>query len=277
MTDAQPEIASSARIGDFAVNYHDRGAGEPVLLIHGSGPGVTAWANWRGVMSRLESRFRFVAPDMLGFGFTDGPAVGFDIDAWVSQVVGLMDRLELSRASVIGNSFGGAIAAHLAERHPERVDRLVLMGSAILPFEMTPGLDAVWGYEPSQAAMGHLLRDVFVFNGDAITDDLVESRYRASAREGVQERYRRLFPAPRQRWVDALALTPERLAAITHRVLLVHGRGDSVIPVEVSLRAAESFPDASVEVIEECGHWVQVEHPEVFCELVAAFLREGRA
>lgn len=267
-----PEIGHRCELGSLRINYHDRGDGEPVLFIHGSGPGVSAWANWRTVIPQLESSLRIIAPDMIGFGYTDAPVTRFDIDAWTGELTALLDALGIERCSVVGNSFGGAMALHLAERHPDRVEKLVLMGPAATPFTLTDGLDDVWGYEPSLEAMGHLLRDVFVYDGSAISEDLVEMRYRASTRPTVQERYAALFPAPRQRWVDALSLSPDRLARIGQPTLIVHGRDDKVIPLEASRQLAAQLPDARLEVIDECGHWVQIEHTDRFCSLVDEFL-----
>lgn len=272
-----PEIGRTVQLGPASVNYHDVGDGPPVLLVHGSGPGVTAWANWRLVIPELAQQYRVIAPDMTGFGYTSVPEVRFDLDLWVDQLVGLLDTLGLERAHLVGNSFGGAVALHLAARRPSRVAGLVLMGPVGTGFPITPGLEAVWGYEPSLPAMGHLVREVFVADPSAITDDLVELRYRASIRPGVQERFAALFPAPRQRWVDALALPDETLRGLRHRVLVVHGADDRVIPPEASRRLVGLLPDARLELIADCGHWVQIEHTEGFLALVRAFLAEGRA
>jgi pimeloyl-ACP methyl ester carboxylesterase len=98
---------------------------------------------------------------MVGFGFTERPdGIRFGLATWVDQLVGFLDALGLDKASIVGNSFGGALALRTAARHPDRVERLVLMGSAGVPFELTPGLDAVWGYQPSVPAMRRLL-DIF--------------------------------------------------------------------------------------------------------------------
>lgn len=271
-----PEIGQRVQLGGLTVNYHDHGEGRPVLLIHGSGPGVSAWANWRPVFGQLEGSYRLIAPDMVGFGYTDAPRVEFDLDVWVGQLTGLLDHLGLEHVAVIGNSFGGSMAVHLAERHPERVDRMVLMGPSAASFAITPGLEDVWGYTPSLENMAHLLRDVFVYDAASIGDDLIEMRYRASMRHTVQERFAALFPAPRQRWLDRLGLPAERLAAISAPALFVHGRDDKVVPLVASRTAAAAMPNARVAVIDQCGHWVQIEHTDEFCELVADFLAEGK-
>lgn len=272
-----PEIARSLSLGDCTVNVHDVGQGEPILLIHGSGPGVTAWANWRGVIPVLGRRARVVAPDMLGFGYTSCPPDKvLDQAAWVRQLVDLMDALELPAAHVVGNSFGGAIALALAHRHPERVKRLVLMGAVGLSFPISEGLDKVWGYQPSLGAMRELI-GLFAFDQGIVTDELVRMRHVASTRADVQERFARLFPPPRQRGVDMLALPEEALRTIGQRTLIVHGRDDRVIPLEVSERLLRLLPHADLHVFGECGHWVQIEKLPGFLRLVSDFLLESKA
>lgn len=269
-----PEIARSLSLGDCTVNVHDVGQGEPILLIHGSGPGVTAWANWRGVIPVLGRRARVVAPDMLGFGYTSCPPDKvLDQAAWARQLVDLMDALELPAAHVVGNSFGGAIALALAHRHPERVKRLVLMGAVGLSFPISEGLDKVWGYQPSLGAMRELI-GLFAFDQGIVTDELVRMRHVASTRADVQERFARLFPPPRQRGVDMLALPEEALRTIGQRTLIVHGRDDRVIPLEVSERLLRLLPHADLHVFGECGHWVQIEKLQGFLRLVGDFLLE---
>ena len=149
-TPSNPEIGQSITAAGIRTNYHDSGgAGTPVLLIHGSGPGVSAWANWRLVMPALAQQARVIAPDMVGFGYTERPqGFVYNMDAWVRQAVGLLDALGIERTDLVGNSFGGGLSLALAIAHPERVRRLVLMGSAGVSFPLTEGLDAVWGYTP---------------------------------------------------------------------------------------------------------------------------------
>lgn len=267
-----PEIANSLRIGDCTINYHDQGKGEPILLIHGSGPGVTAWANWRGVIPELSARARVIAPDMLGFGYTQCPAGRrLDPEAWVKQLTGLLDALDIATVSVVGNSFGGAIALALAQRHPQRVKRLVLMGSAGLSFPITEGLEKVWGYQPSLQAMGELM-GVFAYDHSLINDDLVRMRYEASIRDDVQSRFAQLFPAPRQQGVEMLAVPEAALRELPQQTLLIHGRDDRVIPLEVSERLLRLIPHAQLHVFGECGHWVQIERAGEFIRLLMDFL-----
>lgn len=270
------EIGFRVRTGDFETNYHDEGQGEPVMLIHGSGPGVTAWANWRLVIPELASQFRVVAPDMVGFGYTERP-VGLDygMECWVKHALDFLGALGLEKVNLVGNSFGGALALALAAQHPERVKRLVLMGSVGVPFQITPALDDVWGYEPSIEAMRRVV-STFAFDKGLVNDDLIRMRYQASIRGGVQEAYAAMFPAPRQRWVDAMSTPEPAIRAITQETLIVHGRDDQVIPLETSLKLHHLIERSQLHVFGQCGHWTQIEHKTRFCRLLNEFLQESQ-
>ena len=278
-TSSTPEIGRSILAAGIRTNLHDAGEGtagaSTVLLIHGSGPGVTAWANWRLTIPELAMRSRVLAPDLVGFGYTERPdGIQYGLDAWVSHAVGVLDALDVERADVVGNSFGGAIALALAIRHPKRVRKLVLMGSVGIPFPITPALDAVWGYEPSLAAMRGLL-DVFAYDRALATDELAELRYRASIQPGFQEAFAAMFPAPRQRWVDALASDYAEIMALPNDTLIIHGRDDQVIPPDNALRLNHLISRSQLHLFGRCGHWVQIEHATRFNRLVGDFLAEN--
>ena len=274
-TISSPEIGQSIDAGGIEVNYHDHGSGFPVLLIHGSGPGVSAYANWRLVMPELSKQRRVIAPDMVGFGFTERPAgYEYNMKNWVKQAINLLDSLGLEQVDLVGNSFGGALSLALTIHHPDRVRRLVLMGAAGVSFPITDALDAVWGYEPSFENMRRIM-DVFAYDRGLVNDDLARLRYEASAREGVQESYAQMFPAPRQRWVEALASPEEDIAKIDKETLIVHGRDDQVIPVENSLRMSQLISRSQLHVFGRCGHWTQIEHAARFAQLVSNFLAEA--
>lgn len=275
MTDKNPEIGRSIEIDGVTTNYHDAGEGPPVLMIHGSGPGVSAFANWRLTIRDLSPEFRLLAPDMLGFGYSDRAADDvYTVDRWLDQLLGFLDAMDVDRVHVIGNSFGGSMALALAIHHPERVDRVVLMGSVGVPFELTPGLDAVWGYDPSFERMQAIMR-IFAYDQSLVGDDLVQLRYEASRRPGIGEAFSAMFPAPRQQWIDTMAHPESEIRKIGHPTLLVHGRDDEVIPLSTSLTMLEWIDDSRLHVFGRCGHWTQIEHAAAFAQLVADFLDEG--
>src|SRR4051812_11812316 len=160
----EPEIGNTIQAGGVATNYHEAGSGAPVILIHGSGPGVSAWANWRLVLPALAERLHVFAYDQLGFGYTKLPAQPrYGLDAWVDHLLAFMQAVGVARAHLVGNSMGASVALAAAVTHPEVVDRLVLMGATGVRFPLTDGLDQTWGYSPSIANMRRLL-DVFAYD-----------------------------------------------------------------------------------------------------------------
>jgi pimeloyl-ACP methyl ester carboxylesterase len=266
------EQGAYADVGGSAAHYHDLGDGPPVLLLHGSGPGVSAWANWQHAIPALAEHARVVAPDIVGFGLTERPAdVRYSLRTWTDHVWGFLDALGLERVSVIGNSLGGRIALQMAEDAQDRLDRIVLMGSPGVGMTLTDGLKALRAYEPSPEAMRDLLRNYFAVDPTLISDELVRIRYEASAAPGAHEAYRTMFFHPDHAGSE-LAITEEQVRAVTRPTLLVHGREDRVVPVEVSLAMLRLLPEADLHVFARCGHWTQIERAREFNQVVAQFL-----
>jgi len=116
--------------------------------------------------------------------------------------------------------------------------------------------------------------DLFAYDRQLVSDELAEVRYRASTQPGFQESYAALFPAPRQRWVDAMVTPDEQIRALPHETLVVHGREDRIIPLDTSLRLAELIEGSQLHVFGHCGHWTQIEWSEAFNRLLAAFLSD---
>jgi len=273
MTETQrPEIGATVVANGIKTNYLEDGQGPPVVFIHGSGPGVTAYANWRLVMPKLAPHFRLLAPDMVGFGYTERPhGVGYNVQTWADQVIGFMDALDIRTASLVGNSFGGGIALRLVTQHPDRVDKLVLMGSMGVSFPITDGLDRVWGYQPSVENMKAML-GIFAYSSELANDDeLARVRYEASIQPGFQESFSSMFPAPRQSSVDAMAIPEDELRQIGKETLLVHGRDDKVIPLDNSLRLLQLIDRSQLHAYGRCGHWVQIERADAFSRLLDDF------
>ena len=273
MTTATLEAGEYIDAGGHRTHYHEAGSGETVVFIHGSGPGVTSWANWRNALPVFAERFHVLAPDLLGFGFSARPEnADYGKDLWVDHLAAFLDAKGVRRCHLVGNSLGGALALALTVREPQLVERIVLMGAVGVSFPITAGLDAVWGYEPDLEAMRQLIAGYFAFDPTLATDDLVRMRYAASRQPGFQESYAAMFPAPRQRHVDALATADDRIATIAARALLVHGREDKVVPFYTSLRLFELLPNAELHAFGRCGHWTMIERRDEFNALVMRFL-----
>lgn len=271
MAEKRPEIANSIQTGAFKTNYHDIGDGYPVVFLHGSGPGVTAYANWNKLFGLLGSKYRLIAPDMVGFGYTERvEGQTYSMNVWVKQTIDLFDALGIEKANLVGNSFGGALAMSVAIKYPERVNKLVLMGAMGVSFPITYGLDKVWGYTPSPQNMERLL-EIFTYNHQFATPELAESRYRGSIQPGFQESFSAMFPEPRQDGVEDMAGNQHYIRQIEHETLIVHGREDRVIPLENSYKLIQLIPNAELHVFGKCGHWTQIEHTEDFAKQLEIF------
>lgn len=266
----RPEIGKFVDAAGVKTNYLEAGEGPPIVLVHGSGPGVTAYANWRLSIPDLATDFHVWAPDMAGFGFSDKPG-GYGMQLWTDQLIGFLDALELERVSLVGNSFGGGLAIRVAAQHPDRVQRLVLMGATGVSFPITAGLDAVWGYEPGLENMLRIL-DYFAYSRELVNDELAKVRYEASIEPGVQEAFSAMFPAPRQRWVEEMATPEDQIRELPHETLIIHGRDDKVIPLDNAHRLLQLMERSELHVFGRCGHWTQIEWADDFNALLKRFL-----
>ena len=262
---------------EHRTNYHEVGRGQPLFLLHGSGPGVSGWGNWKGVMAELGERFHVIVPDIAGFGFTEfKPESKYDIKLWVRHLVGIMDTLGIEKASFVGNSFGGALAIGLALFDKSRVDRIVLLGTPAGEFEQTPGLRSAATYEPSMDAMEAAMR-LFPYDQSIITPEMIRSRYEASARPGAQDALKRLVPQPNPDGPTIVKGFPAAaVAAIEAPVLVLHGREDRVVPPQCGLLLAQNIPGADLHLFGRCGHWVQVERRADFLRLVGDFMGQEK-
>jgi len=260
--------------GGINTHYHDVGPrdGKPVLMLHGSGPGVSAWANWRLNMDALAAAGnRVLAPDLVGFGYTERPeGVYYSLETWAKQVFDFMDAVGVAEAAIVGNSLGGRIALEMAGSRPERISRMVLMGAPGLGMWITEGLKQLRAYEPSMDNMRRMLIECFAVDPSIITEDLVRTRYEASMEPGVFETYREMFSE--RHGATNLGITEEQVAAISTRTLLIHGREDKVVPVEVSWNMVRALADADLSVFARCGHWTQIERSHDFNAAVNVFL-----
>src|SRR3546814_307522 len=145
------------------------------------------------------------------------------------------------------------------------------MGAAGLQFDRSDGLREVWGYEPAEANMRKLM-ETFAYNPGLVTGAIALSRHNASIRPGSHEAYSRLFPEPRQARLDALATPETDIRAIEAPALIIHGREDVIVPVDVAYRFSALLPHSELHVFGECGHWTQIEKRDRFVDVVIPFL-----
>ena len=261
--------------GGIKTAYLEAGDGEPVLMLHGSGPGVSGTANWQLNIPTLSKKFHVLAPDIVGFGDTERPDdIVYSLRTWTDHVWAFLDAHGIAKTAIVGNSLGGRIALQMATDAPERISQMVLMGSPGVGMTPTEGLAALRAYEPSHEAMRHMLKTYFAVDPNLITEDLVKIRYEASVANGAFEAYRSMFFDPKHKGSE-LAITPEEVRAISTPTLLIHGREDKVVPLAVSINMLDLMPNADLHVFSRCGHWTQIERAEEFSALVATYLERS--
>ena len=258
----------------------DTGAGAPVVLLHGGGPGASGLSNYARNIDALAGRFRVLVPDMPGYGRS---AKGVDrqdpFGYLADHIRGLLDALGIDRAHLVGNSYGGACALRLALDTPDRVDKLVLMGpggvgtTRGLP---TPGLTSLLSYYggdgPSLDKLRTFIRTYLVFDGDAVPDSLIESRYAASIDPEVVANPPLQRPAGLRTLWRMDFTRDRRLSTLATPRLIIWGRDDKVNKPSGAAMLARRMPNADVLITANTGHWVQWERADFFNAVSTAFL-----
>ncbi|SFO28484.1 4,5:9,10-diseco-3-hydroxy-5,9,17-trioxoandrosta-1(10),2-diene-4-oate hydrolase [Pseudonocardia ammonioxydans] len=256
--------------GPYRIHYHDVGEGPAVIMLHGAGPGASAWSNFSGNVDAFAASHRTLLVDMLGFGKSDGITDDSEPVTTIRAraLRDLLDALGIEKASFVGNSMGGTVAMAFAVDYPERTERLVLMGSGGMlktlnvpqPSEGHRALRAA-AANPTRETIQRLV-DVMLYDSSVLPAETFEERLRAS-----QER-----PTPSVAgsayWRDQ---EPE-LHTIQAKTLIVWGREDRVNPLEIGLMLLREIPLSRLLVLKRCGHWAQVEQRDEFNRVALDFL-----
>lgn len=265
------------------LHYHESGAehAETVVLLHGGGPGASAWSNFGRNVPVFAKTYRTIAVDQPGFGKSDKPTEHpqyFTHSA--GAVTGLLDRLGIEKAHLVGNSLGGGTAVRLALDHPDRAGRLVLMGPGGLSVNVfapdpTEGVKKLGRFAaspgPTKEKLAAFLR-VMVHDQSLITDELVDERFAAASTPESLAAMRAMgasFMRPDSYEHGMLWRDAHRLR---QRVLLIWGREDRVNPLDGALVALKMIPRAQLHVFGQCGHWAQLEKFDEFNRLTLDFL-----
>ena len=267
----------SIDVGGTKINYVEMGAGPPVILVHGGGPGASGLSNYRKNITVFAEKNRVIVPDLPGYGASENKYPKAPIFTTLGNViVGVMDALHVERADLVGNSLGGGASLRAAFDHPERVGKLVLMGpggsSAVHTPMPTEGLLRMLTYYAGEGPSLEKIRKVLellVYDISTITPELLQERLEASSRPDV-------IKAPPL--MNLIANYPEDqlwrlpLEKLTHETLLIWGREDRVVPLDAYVPLLKTIPNARLHVFPKCGHWAQWEKADEFNELVLNFL-----
>jgi 2-hydroxy-6-oxonona-2,4-dienedioate hydrolase len=263
---------------DLNIHYNDCGSGkETVVMLHGSGPGASGWANFnRNIEPLVAAGYRVILMDCPGWSKSDSIVCsGSRSDLNARVLKGLVDALDLDRVHILGNSMGGHSAVAFALANPARVGKLVLMGGGTggaSPFTPMPteGIKLLQGLyrEPTIDNLKKMM-NVFVFDTSDLTEELFQARL-----DNMLGRREHL-----ENFVKSLAANPKqfpdfgpRLAEIKAPTLVVWGSNDRFVPMDTGLRLLAGLPNAELHVFNRCGHWAQWEHAERFNRLVLDFL-----
>lgn len=274
-----PEGRYATLANGYRIHLHDSGgdAGSgPVLVwLHGSGNGACGHSNFQGnVPAFVAAGYRCIVPDLIGYGYSDKPTdVEYPLSFFIECVKQALDVIGVDRYTLIGNSLGGAIALGFALAHPKSVERLVLMapgGLNDLPdYLAMPGMAAMFklygsGQPVTEAQMKQFFIDAFVVDPTCVTDQLVHER--AELMKGQNPQVIKTMKVPN--------LT-ERLGEIECPALTLWGLNERMMPDSGILRLAKGLKHGRMVLVPQCGHWVMIEHRELFNRTVLDFLKNG--
>ena len=267
------------------IHYLDEGKGPAVVFLHGSGNGACGYSNFKGNYPNLvQHGYRCIVPDLIGFGYSDKPAdVEYPLSFFVECVKQTLDSIlgvqpsastaDNYKVTIVGNSLGGAVALGLALEHPENVERLVLMapgGLNDLPdYLAMPGMSAMFQlFAPGAAVTEQRMKEFFIkafaVNPAVVDDALVHERYELMKLQNPQ--VMKTMKVPNM---------TARLPGIKCPALGLWGLNENMMPDSGIMRLAKGMPNIRMVLVPQCGHWVMIEHRELFNRLVLDFLKNG--
>jgi 2-hydroxy-6-oxonona-2,4-dienedioate hydrolase len=265
------QTEGTASVYGAKIHYVEAGSGPVVILLHGLGGNTT---NWQFNIAALAEKYRVVVPDQIGFGKSDKPLINYRIATYVDFLDAFLKELKIERASFVGNSMGGWVAAGYALAHPEKVERLVLVDAAGLLPAQALDLPLLMKLNPStREGMKELVSKVFfnkvIFMSDAFID--ASMRARINAGDGYTIRSLTESILRREDFLDG------RLASIKQPTLVIWGREDGLLPLADGQRFQKEIPGAQLLIFEQCGHVPQVEKAVDFNAAVLKFLAAAAA
>ena len=278
MTMMAADFTTTSRFAEAAgmrLHYHEAGpsggsgsAGRaPVVLLHGGGPGASAWSNFGRNFPVFAGRFRTLMIDQPGFGRSDKPPVRGNYFTFAADALaGLLTGLGIDRVHLLGNSLGGGTAVRFALSYPERAGRLVLMGPGGLSLN-------VFSPDPTEGIrkLAAFLRTA-VFDQRLVTDELIDERVAAASDPGALAAMTSMGASFYDPDCFEDGLLWREAHRLRNRVLLIWGREDRVNPLDGALVALKLIRRAQLHVFGGCGHWAQLEKFDEFNRLAISFL-----
>jgi pimeloyl-ACP methyl ester carboxylesterase len=263
------------------LRYHEAGSGPPLILLHGSGPGVTGWRNYRGNIGVFAKTHHCYVLEFPGFGVSDA-VKGHPVLTAGSSVIRFMDALGIESAPVIGNSMGGVVGVNLAIKKPDRVSKLVTIGGVgpnVFSSSPSEGLRLLQEFTdaPDRDKLVRWLT-AMVYDPKLITEELIDERWEAAINPDAQETAQMMYGsaafAMQQQFMAASDTPPywSMMHKVSCPTLLTWGRDDRVSPPDMAMMPMRLIPDAELHIFPNCGHWVMIEAKRAFEGAVLDFL-----
>lgn len=258
------------------VTYYHGGAGMPLLLIHGSGPGASSVGNWRSVLGPLSARYEVFAMDLVGFGKSGRKPLPpyFDYPLWVRQAQAMLSRIGGERVGIIGHSLSASIALAVASGNP-RIAAVMTTGAMGAPFSPNDVTRRAWRCPANRDELALALRGL-VYDASIVDDAYLDAREPVVFAPGYAAYFNEMFEGSASQYIEAATLAPAILAGVTCPVVLVHGRNDVGFPLETSLALARTLARADVILAGACSHSVAFERSALFLAVAhELFARAG--
>jgi len=270
-----PEANYADCANGYRMHYLDEGQGEVVVFLHGSGPGASGHSNFKGNYPFLvEAGYRCIVPDLVGYGFSDKPDDrDHPLSFFVECVKQTLDVAGVEKCTLVGNSLGGAIAIGLTLDYPELVEKLILMApgglSELAAYQQMPGMQKVFQvFGSGDAVTPEVMKDLFatglMHNPEYATDDLVEERMQ------IMQIMNGHVMATLQ-----VPVLVDQLHKIECPVLGFWGMDEQMMPDEGIRALTDNIKRLRLILVNECGHWVMVEHEGMFNRACLDFLHHG--
>lgn len=264
-----------------ALRYHEAGDGPPLLLLHGSGPGVTGWRNYGSNLGLFARHFRCLVLEFPGFGVSD-PTDEHPMVAAPKAVQRFLAGLGLDQVDVIGNSMGGIVAVNVAIGQPGLFRRIVTIGGIgrnILSPAPGEGINLLMDFteQPTREALVKWMHSM-VHDPAVVTEEMIEQRWSQATEPKTLESARRMYgrQAMSAAFATATASDQPPYWAMLHKVtaptLVTWGRDDRVSPLDMALLPMRTLPNAELHVFPNCGHWAMIEQRTAWESAVLAFL-----
>jgi pimeloyl-ACP methyl ester carboxylesterase len=264
-------------------HYVFAGEGEPLVLVHGGGPGASGESGWRNTIPALAQHYRVYAIDLIGSGYTDKPAIEYSFQTFVEHVAGFVEALNLEPIRIVGNSQGAYIAIKYALDHPAHVKQAGLISTGTLAKAV--GLDDEGKAAPLPRFDGtreslKAFIEVIVNDPAKITDELIDSRFAVASLPGHREmfasiaRYRNVMEEDSS--YRQVFEVRERLEKLTIPWCMIWGGADRSAPLDPLGKGMHAmFPQVPFHMVEGSGHQVQNDKPEECNRLLLEFFGAG--